>query len=110
MEATQIAYVAGFMTGRGGFGLNKAGWKWFYFRTLDPEIARSTRDEWGGVVTERVDNGTTSYKYTVTGEPAAKAIADVAPYLIGLKREGAENCSPAWPCNKRYKSRVLHAL
>jgi hypothetical protein len=48
MEATQIAYVAGFMIGRCGFGLNKAGWKWFYFRTLDPEIARGARDEWGG--------------------------------------------------------------
>jgi len=90
MEDTQIAYLAGFMTSRGGFGFNKDGWEWMYFRTLDHEIAAAARDEWGRVITERADKGTTSYKYTATGTEAAKAIADVTPYLMGLKRERAE--------------------
>lgn len=32
----------------------------------------------------------TTYKYTALGEQAAKAIADVAPYLMGVKRGRAE--------------------
>jgi hypothetical protein len=90
MEATRIAFIGGFMTGRGGFGFSKDGWEWMYFRTLDHEIAAAVRDEWGGVITERVDKGTISYKYTATGTEATKAIADVTPYPMGLKRERAE--------------------
>ena len=86
MEATRIAYIAGFMTGRGGFGLDRDGHEWFYFRARDLEIATAALHEWGGAVSEKVDLYMTTYKYTALGEQAAKAIADVAPYLMGVKR------------------------
>jgi hypothetical protein len=90
MEATQMAYIAGFMTGRGGFGLDSDGREWFYSRAQDPEVATAALHEWGGAVSEKVDPYMTTYKYTALGEQAAKAIADVAPYLMGVKRRRAE--------------------
>jgi hypothetical protein len=90
MEATQVAYIAGFMTGRGGFGLDKDGYEWFYFRARDPEIATAALTRWGGYVSENNSEYATTYKYTATGDKAAKAIADVAPYLVGYKRARAE--------------------
>ena len=47
MEEARIAYVAGFMTGRGGFGLDKESYHWFYFRARDLEIATAAMHEWG---------------------------------------------------------------
>jgi hypothetical protein len=45
----------------------------------------------GAALSEKVDPYMTTYKYTALGEQAAKAIADVAPYLMGVKR-GRKSC------------------
>jgi hypothetical protein len=89
MNDTKRAFIAGFMTGRGGFGYSGSGRVWLYFRTLDPEIAATALEEWGGSVSDSERGGTVSYKYTVSGDGGTRALEDLAPYLMGYKRERA---------------------
>jgi hypothetical protein len=47
MSEAQIAYLAGFLTGRGAFGLQDDR-HWLFLRTLDRDIAEAAMQEWGG--------------------------------------------------------------
>jgi hypothetical protein len=91
MSNTQIAFLAGFLTGRGAFGVQD-GRHFMFIKALDEEIAEAAMHEWGGHVTLRPsENGfSTVYKWQASHEDARRAIEDMTPHLVGVKRERAE--------------------
>jgi hypothetical protein len=90
MHDAKIAFIAGFLTGRGGFGLNASGVPWLYFRSLDSEIASAALERWGGAITENATGDPTSYKYTAFGPTAIRVLEALEPHLCGYKRHRAE--------------------
>lgn len=90
MQDTQAAFIAGFMTGRGSFGVNDEYWPWLYFRSLDPEITSRALERWGREITTNREKGSpVSYKWT-TGGAALRALEALALYLVAYKRSRAE--------------------
>ena len=90
-KAITEAYLAGFLSGRGGFGTDGEKW-WVYFHTLDHSLARTAMDLWGGYITEqRTKQGVApKYKFTANGHEARGILETLTPYLMGEKREHAD--------------------
>jgi hypothetical protein len=87
---TTIAYLAGIITSRGGFGYD-GGRAWLYFMTLEPEIADEALGLWDGhVVKSYAVNGDIKHKFAATRGSAPAAIEDIRPHLRGSKRERAD--------------------
>src|SRR5215208_3636217 len=84
-----IAFLAGVVASRGGFGYDK-GRAWLYFWTLEPVIADEALALWGGYVTKTLAvNGDTKYKFNATPASAPAAISDIRPHLRGTKQARA---------------------
>jgi hypothetical protein len=84
-ESDAMHFLAGFLTGRGGFD-EKDGRAWLFLLTLDHEVVAEAVALWGGRNT-----GRTLWKWTITNAAALAALKDLAPYLRGYKRDKAED-------------------
>jgi hypothetical protein len=91
-ESDAMHFLAGFLTGRGGFD-EKDGRAWLFLLTLDHEVVAEAVALWGGRITGRdyYDTGRTLWKWTITNAAALAALKDLAPYLRGYKRDKAED-------------------
>jgi hypothetical protein len=87
--AERVAILAGFVMGRGGFGLDGSRY-WLYFLSLDYETAAEAIDLWGGFISERrTQDGKPQFKYTAPASEVPEILEEMAPYLLGYKRERA---------------------
>lgn len=89
VETPAAPFIAGLLTGRGGFGEDD-GRVWLFFITLDQEVAAEAAALWGGRITARAYNDTTQWKWTVTGPNVPRVLDDLLPYLRGSKKHKAE--------------------
>jgi hypothetical protein len=48
MNDTQVAFLAGFVSGRGSFGVGENGRSYLYLKRLDPGIAEAALRTFGG--------------------------------------------------------------
>jgi hypothetical protein len=89
MITETVPYVAGVLTGRGGFD-ETDGRLWLFIIALDHEVVTEAPELRGGRITAREYGAKTQWKWSVGGHDVLRVLTDVLSHLRGYKRDKAE--------------------